>query len=90
MAFEASARLSSLLLFIVSSTFRSPYDRTRTFTDDFVIRVPVRTRYKIIYMRPHENMSARNAQVHSDDVISTNETPVLIFGPFFQNIAASV
>ena len=31
-------------------------------------------------MRPHENMSARNAQVHSNDVFSTNETPFLIFG----------
>ena len=28
LALEASARLSSLLLLIVSSTFRSPYDRT--------------------------------------------------------------
>ena len=35
-------------------------------------------------MRPHENMSARNAQVHSNDVFSTKETPFLIFGPFFK------
>ena len=41
-------------------------------------------------MRPHENMSARNAQVHSNDVFSTNETPFLIFWPFFQKLAASV
>ena len=41
-------------------------------------------------MRPHENMSARNAQVHFNDVFSTNEKPFFIFGPFFQKLAASV
>ena len=41
-AFEASARLSSLLLLMVSSTFRSPYDHTRTLTCHFSVRM----RYK--------------------------------------------
>ena len=35
-------------------------------------------------------MSTCNAQVHSNDIFSTNETLLFIFGPFFQNIAASV
>ena len=40
-------------------------------------------------MRLHENMSAHNAQVHSNDVFSTNEMPFLIFEPFFQKLADS-
>ena len=64
--------------------FRSPYDRTHlTLPLDSVA-------YEEKIMRPHENMSARNTQVHSNDVFSTNETPFLIFGPFFQKLAASV
>ena len=51
--FEASARLSSLLLFFVSSTFRSSYDRTRTFTLECAYEVQNN-------MRPHKNMSACN------------------------------
>ena len=56
-AFEASARLPSLLLLIVSSTFRRPYDRTCIFTLDFASSLCIHEVKKI--MRPHENMSVR-------------------------------
>ena len=78
LALEASARLSSLLLLIVSSTFRSLYDRTHVH-----LHLTLLLEWGKI-MRPHETMSVRNAQLHSNDVFSTNEMPFLILGHFFK------
>ena len=59
-AFEASARLSLLLLFIVSSTIRSPYDCTRTFTR--LCHNCVRMRYKIVWFaREYEREQCTSA-----------------------------
>ena len=72
----------------VNRAMKSGHVRTSWICNDWTAGLTAvdSVAYEEKIMRPHENMSARNAQVHSNDVFSTNETPFLIFGPFFQTL----
>ena len=48
------------------------------------------TRGSVVTKNQRENMRTRKRKLHSNDVFSTNEMSVLIFGRFFQKLAASV